>query len=183
MQVLSGGWREKVEVAGENALPRFDRSAYNRILLNARPNGVNKTGPPKLKMYGVTYLRLSDKLMESKNFGVFKTFVKKMHADQVTTPTTYVQAIDSIRALAKNRRISLIQICCHFQECCPDPGKYGQEVGPLGRSKPRIPIEELMEATKPMQPFPWDEKTDMSVGGAFADFMDSLIEKIAHVFK
>lgn len=85
MQVLSGGWREKIEVAGENALPRFDRAAYNQILLNARPNGVNKTGSPKLKMHGVTYLRLSDKLMESNNFRIFKTFVKKMHADQVNS--------------------------------------------------------------------------------------------------
>lgn len=60
---------------------------------------------------------------------------------------------------------------------------YGQEVGPLERSKPSIPIEELMEATEPMKPFRWDEKTDMSVGGPFAEFMDSLIEKITYIFK
>lgn len=84
VQVLSGGWRENIEVAGENALARYDRSGYNQILLNARPNGVNKDGPPKLKMSGVTYLRLSDDLLEAKNFSIFKTFVKKMHADQVS---------------------------------------------------------------------------------------------------
>lgn len=80
-QVLSGGWAENVDVAGENALPRYDRTAYNQILLNVRPNGVNKNGPPKYKMAGVTYLRLTDELFESKNFRIFKQFVKKMHAD------------------------------------------------------------------------------------------------------
>ncbi|XP_031389925.1 beta-amylase isoform X2 [Punica granatum] len=149
-QVLSGGWRENIEVAGENALPRYDRTAYNQILLNARPNGVNKNGQPKLKMYGATYLRLSDDLMDTENFRIFKTFVKKMHADQ---------------------------------DYCSDPRKYGQEIGPLERSKPQIPIEELMEATKPMKPFPWDEKTDMSIGGALANFLDKLIAQITSVFK
>ncbi|KAE8664115.1 Beta-amylase [Hibiscus syriacus] len=41
-QVLSGGWREHIEVAGENALARYDSNAYNQILLNARPNGVTE---------------------------------------------------------------------------------------------------------------------------------------------
>ncbi|KAK4795628.1 hypothetical protein SAY86_027954 [Trapa natans] len=150
-QVLSGGWREQIEVAGENALPRFDRSGYNQILLNARPNGVDKTDHPKLKMYGVTYLRLSDELMmEGKNFRIFKTFVKKMHADQ---------------------------------DYCADPSKYGQEIGPLERSMPPVPMKELLEATEPMEPFQWDEKTDMSVGGAFSGFIDSMIDMIAYIFK
>lgn len=75
---------ENIEVAGENALPRYDRTAYNQILLNVRPNGANKQGPPKRKMAGVTYLRLTDELFKRKNFKIFKQFVKKMHADQVT---------------------------------------------------------------------------------------------------
>lgn len=82
MQVLSGGWAEKVDVAGENALSRYDRAGYNQILLNVRPNGVNENGPPKHKMAGVTYLRLSEELFEAMNFKIFKQFVKKMHADQ-----------------------------------------------------------------------------------------------------
>ncbi|KAJ4980595.1 hypothetical protein NE237_031432 [Protea cynaroides] len=81
-QVLSGGWRENIEVAGENALPRYDQMGYKQILKNARPNGVNKDGPPNLRMAAVTYLRLSDDLLERKNFRIFKTFVRKMHADQ-----------------------------------------------------------------------------------------------------
>lgn len=81
---MSGGWRENIEVAGENALSRYDATAYNQIILNARPQGVNKDGPPKLRMYGVTYLRLSDDLMQQSNFDIFKKFVVKMHADQVS---------------------------------------------------------------------------------------------------
>ncbi|KAF6172798.1 hypothetical protein GIB67_034650, partial [Kingdonia uniflora] len=38
-QVLSAGWREDIEVSDENALPRYDRTAYNQILKNASPNG------------------------------------------------------------------------------------------------------------------------------------------------
>jgi beta-amylase len=40
-------------------------------------------------------------------------------------------------------------------------------------------IEDLLEATKPMEPFPWDKETDMSVGGALAN----LIDKIFSIFK
>lgn len=145
-QVLCGGWREGIDVAGENALPRYDRDGYNQILLNARPNGVNKDGPPKLRMYGLTYLRLSDDLFQKMNFNIFKTFVKKMHADQ---------------------------------DYCPDPEKYNNDIGPLEQSKPKMTIEDLLEATEPMEPFPWDKETDMSVGDALA----SLIDKILSIFK
>ncbi|KAF6138696.1 hypothetical protein GIB67_009890 [Kingdonia uniflora] len=81
--VLSTGWREDIEVAGENALPRYDRTAYNLILKNASPNDVNRDDPLKLRMAAPTYLRLSSNLLESKNFRIFKTFVRKMHVDQV----------------------------------------------------------------------------------------------------
>lgn len=148
-QVLSGGWRENIKVAGENALPRYDRSAYNQVLLNARPNGVNRDGPPKLKMFGVTYLRLSAELLQPKNFKIFKIFVKNMHANQ---------------------------------EYCADSEKYNGRIDPLERSKPAIPIQELLEATKPVEPFPFDEETDMSIGGFLADLIDNLIERIASTF-
>lgn len=144
-QVLSGGWREGIEVAGENALARYDRAGYNQILLNARPNGVNKEGAPKLRMFGVTYLRLSDDLLDWKNFRVFKTFVKKMHADL---------------------------------DFCPDPRKYNNGINALERSKPKVPIEDLLKATEPMEPFPFDDETDMSVGGAIADFLFNFINLI-----
>ncbi|KAL1362894.1 hypothetical protein AAHE18_03G112700 [Arachis hypogaea] len=131
-QVLSGGWREKIEVAGENALPRYDAAAYNQMILNARPNGVNKNGPPKLSMYGITYLRLSDELLQKSNFAIFKKFVLKMHADQ-----DYVE----------------------------DPNQYNHVIIPLKPSGPKIPLEKILEATKPIPPFPWDSETDMKVDG------------------
>ncbi|KAL7086787.1 hypothetical protein ACP275_13G023200 [Erythranthe tilingii] len=131
-QVLSGGWTEKIDVAGENALSRYDREGYNQILLNVRPNGVKKNGPPKLKMAGVTYLRQSDELFEPNNFEIFKLFVQKMHADQ---------------------------------EYCREM----TDLPSLERSKPKIPIEKLLEATKPIDTFPWDGETDMSVDGALDD--------------
>ncbi|XP_020232390.1 beta-amylase isoform X1 [Cajanus cajan] len=131
-QVLSGGWRENIQVAGENALPRYDATAYNQIILNARPQGVNKNGPPTLRMFGVTYLRLSDDLLHESNFDIFKKFVLKMHADQ---------------------------------DYCANPQKYNHAITPLKPSAPKIPIEVLLEATKPMPPFPWLSETDMKVDG------------------
>lgn len=131
-QVLSGGWRENIEVAGENALSRYDATGYNQIILNARPQGVNKNGPPKLRMYGVTYLRLSDDLLQQSNFDIFKKFVLKMHADQ---------------------------------DYCEDPQKYNHAIPPLKPSEPKIPNEVLLEATKPIPPFPWMSETDMKVDG------------------
>ncbi|KAI9094225.1 hypothetical protein K1719_026807 [Acacia pycnantha] len=144
-QVLSGGWIEGLEVAGENALPRYDRAAYDQILLNARPNGVNRRGPPKLRLFGLTYLRLSDELLQRSNFHMFKIFVRKMHADQ---------------------------------KYCPDAEQYSHITVPMERSKPRIPMEVLLEATKPVKPFAWDEQTDMSVSGVFVD----LVAKILSIF-
>ncbi|KAG5020987.1 hypothetical protein AAZX31_06G281900 [Glycine max] len=131
-QVLSGGWREDIRVAGENALPRYDATAYNQIILNARPQGVNNNGPPKLSMFGVTYLRLSDDLLQKSNFNIFKKFVLKMHADQ---------------------------------DYCANPQKYNHAITPLKPSAPKIPIEVLLEATKPTLPFPWLPETDMKVDG------------------
>ncbi|KAG6416952.1 hypothetical protein SASPL_124393 [Salvia splendens] len=145
-QVLSGGWVENVDIAGENALSRYDRKGYNQILLNVRPNGVHKYGPPKYKMVGVTYLRFSDELFESKNFKIFKQFVKKMHAD-----------MDYMREMT--------------------------DVPILWRSKSKIPIEKLLEATEPIKPISWDNVTDMSVGGPFADFLDNILDKLFSILK
>ncbi|KAL9232588.1 hypothetical protein vseg_007685 [Gypsophila vaccaria] len=129
-QVLSGSWRENIEVAGENALPRYDPNAYDQILLNARPNGANRDGPPKLRMYGFTYLRLCNQLLDDGNFQTFKTFVRRMHANE---------------------------------EYCPTADNYGRRIVPLEQSKPKIPIEVLLEATQPMAPLPFNNETDMKV--------------------
>ncbi|WRX14442.1 Glycoside hydrolase [Theobroma cacao] len=148
-KVLSGGWREHLEVAGENALSRYDSKGYNQILLNARPNGINRDGRPKLMMCGVTYLRLSDNLLKERNFNIFKTFVKKMNADQ---------------------------------DSCPDLGIYNHQIGPLERSKPKFLMEDLLEATKPMGPFPWGKQTDMKIDG-FDVVLTNFIRKMFSMFK
>lgn len=83
-QVLSAGWREGLNIACENALGRYDATAYNTILRNARPQGINKNGPPEHKLYGFTYLRVSDELLEGQNYTTFKTFVRRMHANLVS---------------------------------------------------------------------------------------------------
>ncbi|KAK7335554.1 hypothetical protein VNO80_27460 [Phaseolus coccineus] len=127
-QVLSCGWTENLKVAGENALARYDREAYDQILRNARPNGISKLGRPSLKMYGVTYLRLSDDLMKQENFEIFTAFVRKMHANL---------------------------------DYCPDPERYYHFTEPMKQSEPRIPVETLLEATTPLQPYPWLKETDV----------------------
>ncbi|MFS8024588.1 putative beta-amylase [Helianthus anomalus] len=143
-QVFSAVKREEVIMAGENALERYDRDGYNQILLNVRPNGVSKNGPPKLKMEALTFLRLGDELLEKKNFRIFKAFVRKLHADQA-----YVADLRGYTTVV-----------------------------PLERSKPEIPIEELLKATEMHEPFPFDDQTDMSMGGVVNDFIDGLLNLI-----
>ncbi|KAE8670105.1 Beta-amylase [Hibiscus syriacus] len=142
-------WREQLEVAGENALSRYDINGYNQILLNSRPNGIDRDCKPKRIMYGVTYLRLSEELLKDKNFKIFKTFVKKMHAEQ---------------------------------DHCADLGMYDHEIGPLERSKPKFTTEDLLEAMKPMEPFPWGEETDMKIDD-FEGVIAVLIRQLFSMFK
>ncbi|KAF3319938.1 beta-amylase-like protein [Carex littledalei] len=151
-QVLSAGWREGIQVACENALSRYDENGYNQILKNARPNGVNKCGPPKLRIFAMTYLRLSDDLLQENNFSLFKIFVKKMHAD-----------LDYL----------------------PNSDQYFSPIEPMARSEPEIPIEEILEATKPEEPYPFDSETDMPVdadGGNLFTAIFSTFGKIKSIF-
>nr|QBQ34101.1 beta-amylase [Hordeum vulgare]QGJ04017.1 beta-amylase, a-1,4-glucan maltohydrolase [Hordeum vulgare subsp. vulgare] len=127
-QVLSAGWREGLNVACENALPRYDPTAYNTILRNARPHGINQSGPPEHKLFGFTYLRLSNQLVEGQNYVNFKTFVDRMHANLPRDP-------------------------------------YVDPMAPLPRSGPEISIEMILQAAQPkLQPFPFQEHTDLPVG-------------------
>jgi beta-amylase len=52
-----------------------------------------------------------------------------------------------------------------FQDYLPDSDKYFEPIEAMARSKPQIPIEEILEATKPEKPCPFDHETDMPVGG------------------
>ncbi|ONK65630.1 uncharacterized protein A4U43_C07F39050 [Asparagus officinalis] len=129
-QVFSGAWREDIEVGCENALNRYDANAYNEILKNSRPNGVNPNGTPKLRITAMTYLRLGPDLLKTDNFDLFKIFVKKIHA-----------GLDYL----------------------PDPSKYFKPITPLKRSKPKMSMNTILEATKVSPPFPFDAETDMPV--------------------
>lgn len=149
-QVLSAGWREGIEVACENALPRHDRRAYNQMLKNARPSGiVLGEVPAARRVAAVTYLRLTDELLNGNKYRAFKTFVKKMHADQ---------------------------------DYCRDPAQYLRPPKPLERSGPAIPMDQLLEATSPEVPYPFEPETDMSVGGDLAELMDWMFDKIEWIF-
>ena len=52
-----------------------------------------------------------------------------------------------------------------LQDYREDPQDYNHGIPPLKRSKPNIPVDVLLEATKPIQPFPWDSETDLKVDG------------------
>lgn len=46
----------------------------------------------------------------------------------------------------------------------PNSDKYFAPIEPMARSKPEIPIDEILEATTPEEPYPFDSETDMPVG-------------------
>ena len=64
-----------------------------------------------------------------------------------------------------------------FQLHTSDQRNYTTVV-PLEWSKPEIPVEELLKATEMLEPFPFDDQTDISVGGALHDFIDGFLNMI-----
>ncbi|EYU32120.1 hypothetical protein MIMGU_mgv1a019039mg [Erythranthe guttata] len=76
-QVLNTGWEAGLNVAGENALPCYDRDSYNRIIQNAKRSGIIKH-PNGRQLNTFTYLRLGPILMEKANLDEFAIFVMKM---------------------------------------------------------------------------------------------------------
>ncbi|KAL5197973.1 hypothetical protein ABZP36_001485 [Zizania latifolia] len=64
------------------------------------------------------------------------------------------------------------------QDYCPDPARYGRPMRPLERSRPEVPVERLLEATAPEPQYPFDDETDMSVGGGLAELTDWVFDKI-----
>ncbi|XP_010522319.1 PREDICTED: beta-amylase 6 [Tarenaya hassleriana] len=129
-QVMSCGWRENVQVAGENALSRYDRDGYNQILLNARPNGINLSGDrPIRRMFGFTYLRLSDKLLREPNFVTFETFVRRMHANQEYCPDPEMYN-HKVGALERSRQeISMEKILEATERVAPFPWDEETDMG------------------------------------------------------
>lgn len=66
-QTSSAAAAAGIRYAGENALPRYDRNAYDQIISN------------KGSMSAFTYLRLNPQLIEGQNYNEFKRFVSLMH--------------------------------------------------------------------------------------------------------
>jgi len=66
-QTSSAAAAAGIRYAGENALPRYDRNAYDQIISN------------KGSMTAFTYLRLNPQLIEGQNYEEFKRFVYLMH--------------------------------------------------------------------------------------------------------
>ncbi|EER97340.1 beta-amylase isoform X1 [Sorghum bicolor] len=159
-QVLCAGWREGIDVACENALSRYDRRGYNQMLLTARPNGVvglsgdgAGAGAAPRRVAAVTYLRLSDELLASNNFRIFRTFVRKLHADLdlCADPDRYGRPIKPLETSAPEMSIERL-------------------------------LEATAPAPAPAPAFPFDPETDMSVGGWLAEAVDWVLDKIEWVF-
>jgi len=66
-QVVSATSSKSVNLSGENALPRYDNTAYSKI------------ESYKKSLHGFTYLRLNGDLLSGNNFNNFKNFVNSMH--------------------------------------------------------------------------------------------------------
>lgn len=82
-QVLHAGWRAGLEVACENALPRYDVGAFNQIIQNARPEGMVWDRRPTNRISSFTFLRLGPELLEEGNWAEFVRFVRRMHVGLV----------------------------------------------------------------------------------------------------
>jgi beta-amylase len=67
-QVRDAAQQKKIHFNGENALPRYDWTAYEKILQN------------KQALFAFTYLRLDQKLLGD-GYDAFKGFVHQMHQD------------------------------------------------------------------------------------------------------
>eukprot|EP00761_Pharyngomonas_kirbyi_P013846 gb/GECH01013875.1/.p1 GENE.gb/GECH01013875.1/~~gb/GECH01013875.1/.p1 ORF type:complete len:482 (+),score=107.54 gb/GECH01013875.1/:1-1446(+) len=70
-QTEDSAWAAGIHYSGENALPRYDQTAYSQIESQAKRNGHH--------IDSFTYLRLNDQLLSGNNWELFKKFVSKMH--------------------------------------------------------------------------------------------------------
>jgi beta-amylase len=69
-QVASAAQSKGTHFNGENALPRYDSTAYNQI------------ASYKGRLTSFTYLRLSNDLLQGSNLNNFKNFVSEMHSGE-----------------------------------------------------------------------------------------------------
>ncbi|XP_051140448.1 beta-amylase isoform X6 [Andrographis paniculata] len=156
-QVLSGAWTEKIGVAGENALPSYSRAAYNQMLLNVRPIGV-----------------VLDK--DNGKDGITASSSSHYHHHHQMDGVTYLRLSHD---LLKPHNYRIFRLFVKKMHADLDYCREVTDYEPLQRSKSKIPMDELLlEATKPIQPFPWNPEleTDMSLGNG--DLLDTLVQII-----
>ncbi|KAG0472788.1 hypothetical protein HPP92_014645 [Vanilla planifolia] len=70
-QVKEAAKAAAVDLAGENALERYDKGAYSQVLETSR-------GDEGIGLSAFTYLRMKKELFEGENWRQFETFVKNM---------------------------------------------------------------------------------------------------------
>lgn len=68
-------WNGGIPFASENGRLHYDKQGYNKILENAKPSNDTLGG----YLPSFTYLRLSPKILEGRNFVEFERFVRRMH--------------------------------------------------------------------------------------------------------
>lgn len=80
-QVTLATRKTGVALAGENALPRFDGSAYAQIIHNSNLK-LNGTNYSKSSMCAFTYLRMNQQMFQSENWHRFVWFVRNMSEER-----------------------------------------------------------------------------------------------------
>ncbi|BBM97603.1 beta-amylase [Marchantia polymorpha subsp. ruderalis] len=77
-----------VRLAGENALPRFDQTAYNQVVKKSRLqfNLHGDSQEEQEPMCAFTYLRMSESLFQADNWRLFVPFVRHMQEGRTFQP-------------------------------------------------------------------------------------------------
>ncbi|RRT79459.1 hypothetical protein B296_00017576 [Ensete ventricosum] len=90
----------------------------------------------------------------------YRTIARQLTRHDAILNFTCVEMRDSEQPEeAKSGPEELVQ-----QDYCPDSQNFFKPIGPMKRSKPEIPIEKILEATEPLEPYPFDPVTDMFDG-------------------
>lgn len=82
-------------------------------------------------------------------------------------------------------RVNYLEIMwlCLYQDFNPNPENYFKPIVPLKSSKPEFSMEYILEATGPLEPFPFDDETDVPVDGGFAYWIKQVFAKLISLFK
>ncbi|KAL4573020.1 hypothetical protein LXL04_019813 [Taraxacum kok-saghyz] len=167
-------------------------AAFNFTCLEMRDSqqpSIAKSGPQQLVQQVFSAVKREEGVMAGENalerydrkgYNQMLLSVRPNGVDRKEAPKLKMEALTFLRLgdellLKKNYNLfkKFVKKLHADQAYCPDLRKYSTVV-PLERSKPNIPIEELLEASERLEPFSFDDQTDMSVGGPIDDFIDGL---------